>query len=90
MRDKIALLEHRRDGIRQWLKDEAPHCASEQKHLEAASTERTYWHHGYQAALNDAIALLSPSKRKIRQRGHSQLVPFGRPGWTRVRGGLIS
>jgi hypothetical protein len=60
MRDKIALLERRRDGIREWLEDEAPHAASDQKHLEIASPERAYWHHGYQAALNDIIDLLNP------------------------------
>ena len=64
MRDKIALLERRRDGIREWLEDEAPHAASDQKHLEIASPERAYWHHGYQAALNDIIHLLNPVTRK--------------------------
>jgi hypothetical protein len=64
MRDKIALLERRRDGIREWLEDEAPHAASDQKHLEIASPERAYWHHGYQAALNDIIDLLNPVTRK--------------------------
>ena len=64
MRDKIALLERRRDGIREWLEDEAPHAASDQKHLEIASPERAYWHHGYQAALNDIIDLLDPVTRK--------------------------
>lgn len=64
MRDKIALLERRRDGIREWLEDEAPHAASDQRHLEIASPERAYWHHGYQAALNDVIDLLNPVTRK--------------------------
>jgi hypothetical protein len=65
MRDKIALLKRRRDGIREWLEEEAPHTALEQKHLEAQSPERTYWHHGYQAALSDVIDLLKPSARKF-------------------------
>jgi hypothetical protein len=64
MRDKIAFLERRRDSIREWLEDEAPHAASDQKHLEIASPERAYWHHGYQAALNDIIDLLNPVTRK--------------------------
>jgi hypothetical protein len=64
MRDKIAVIERRRDGIREWLEDEAPHAATDQKHLELASPERAYWHHGYQAALNDIIALLDPVTRK--------------------------
>jgi hypothetical protein len=64
MRDKIALIERRRDGIQEWLEDEAPHTAVDQKHLELASPERAYWHHGYQAALNDVIGLLGPVSRK--------------------------
>ena len=64
MRDKIALLERRRDKIREWLEDEAPQAASDQKHLEIASPERAYWHHGYQAALTDIIDLLHPATRK--------------------------
>jgi hypothetical protein len=64
MRDKIALLERRRDDIRDWLEDEAPHTAFDQKHLEVASDERAYWHHGYQAALNDVIDLLNPARRR--------------------------
>jgi len=64
MRDEIALLRQRRDGICDWLADEAPHTAADQKHLETASPERAYWHHGYQAALNDVIELLNPVTRK--------------------------
>jgi hypothetical protein len=64
MRDDIVLLKRRRDGIREWLQDEAPHAAVDQKHLEEASPERAYWHHGYQAALNDVIDLLNPVTRK--------------------------
>ena len=64
MREKIALLERRRDDLREWLQDEAPHAALDQKHLDAATSERAYWHHGYQAALSDIIELLSPVQRK--------------------------
>ena len=64
MPDDIVLLKRRRDGIREWLADEAPHTAVHQKHLETASPERAYWHHGYQAALNDVLDLLNPVTRK--------------------------
>jgi hypothetical protein len=64
MPNDIVLLKRRRDGIREWLQDEAPHTAVDQKHLEEASPERAYWHHGYQAALNDVIDLLNPVTRK--------------------------
>ncbi len=60
----IALLRQRRDGIRQWLAEEAPYAASDQRHLDASTPERAYWHHGYQAALTDIIELLTPTDRK--------------------------
>lgn len=56
---KIPMLQRRRDDIRGWLDDEAPYTAVDQKHLEADSPERAYWHHGYQAALTDVIDLLN-------------------------------
>jgi hypothetical protein len=56
----IALLRRRRDGIRQWLDDEAPYTDADQRHLDQNTCERAYWHHGYQAALDDVIALLTP------------------------------
>ena len=52
----IALLRRRRDGIRQWLDDEAPYTDADQRHLDPNTPERAYWHHGYQAALDDIIA----------------------------------
>jgi hypothetical protein len=54
----ISLLERRRNILRQWLDDEAPYTAVDQKHLDADTPERAYWHHGYQAALGDIIDLL--------------------------------
>ena len=56
----MTLLQRRRDGIRQWLDDEAPYAAGDQRHLDQNTPERAYWHHGYQAALDDVIALLTP------------------------------
>ena len=61
---KIVLLQRRRDGIRQWLDDEAPYTESDQRHLDANTPERAYWHHGYQAALSDVIEMLTPTDRK--------------------------
>ena len=54
----MALLLSRRDSIRQWLESEAPYAAFDQKHLDADTPERAYWHHGYQAALSDVLNLL--------------------------------
>jgi hypothetical protein len=60
----MALLKRRRDGIRQWLDDEAPYTEGDQRHLDANTPERAYWHHGYQAALVDVIDLLTPAEQK--------------------------
>ena len=60
----IALLRQRRDSIRDWLDDEAPYAASDQKHLDAHTPERAYWHHGYQAALDDILELLTPTGQR--------------------------
>jgi hypothetical protein len=67
----IMLLQQRRDGIRQWLDDEAPYTDCDQHHLDADTPERAYWHHGYQAALGDIIALLSPLAQKSGSGGTS-------------------
>jgi hypothetical protein len=58
-RNTIALLEQRRDDIRDWLSEEAPYTAFDQKHLDAQTPERAYWHHGYLSALADIIGMLS-------------------------------
>ena len=60
----ITLLQRRRDDIREWLDIEAPFTEVDQKHLDADTPERAYWHHGYQAALADIIALLDAERRK--------------------------
>ena len=58
-KDSAALLRQRRDSIREWLEDEAPYTDVDQRHLDAHTPERAYWHHGYQAALNDMMIMLS-------------------------------
>ncbi len=60
----ISLLRRRRDDIREWLDIEAPFTEVDQKHLDADTPERAYWHHGYQAALADIIELLIEDRRK--------------------------
>jgi hypothetical protein len=56
---KVALLRQRRDNIREWLDEEAPYTEVDQRHLDAHTPERAYWHHGYQAALTDVMAMLA-------------------------------
>jgi hypothetical protein len=60
----ISLLRRRRDDIREWLDIEAPFTDVDQKHLDADTPERAYWHHGYQAALADIIDLLDAERRR--------------------------
>ena len=55
----ISLLRRRRDDIREWLDIEAPFTEVDQKHLDADTPERAYWHHGYQAALNDIMTMMA-------------------------------
>ena len=50
MQEKIS---ERIDGLTEWLKENHPEVATEQKHLDAGSSERAYWHHGYLMALKD-------------------------------------
>lgn len=58
-KDSVSLLRQRRDNIREWLDDEAPYTDVDQRHLDANTPERAYWHHGYQAALNDIMTMLA-------------------------------
>lgn len=54
----MALLVERRDNIREWLEQQGEPADLEQRHLDQGSSEQTYWHHGYQAALDDILKLL--------------------------------
>lgn len=58
-RESVSLIRQRRDNIRDWLEEEAPYTDVDQRHLDAQTPERAYWHHGYQAALNDIMMMLS-------------------------------
>ncbi|KWT65857.1 MULTISPECIES: hypothetical protein [Hyphomicrobium] len=55
----IALLAERRDRIREWLSEQPENADADQKHLDSGSSERAYWHHGYQAAIDDVLKLLT-------------------------------
>jgi hypothetical protein len=57
-KDNVSLLRQRRENIQEWLDEEAPYTEVDQRHLDAHTPERAYWHHGYQAALSDIMALL--------------------------------
>ena len=67
----IALLRQRRDLICQWLDEEAPYTETDQLHLDAGTSERAYWHYGYQAALADAIRMLTQTEQTSRNKDTS-------------------
>jgi hypothetical protein len=52
----------RAEGLREWIKQNAPNCFVEQKHLDEGSVERAYWHYGYLSALQDLLKVMSPSE----------------------------
>ena len=54
----LSLLQRRRDGMRDWLDEESPYTAADQRHLDSDTPQRAYWHHGYQAALTDVLDML--------------------------------
>lgn len=60
----FSFLRRHRDNIRDWLDDEAPYTALDQRHLDADTPERAYWHHGYQAALTDVLEILSSADER--------------------------
>jgi hypothetical protein len=60
--EAMAVLHQRRELIRAWLDDQAPYAAADQKHLDADTPERAYWHYGYQAALTDILEMLSSER----------------------------
>lgn len=53
-------LRKRISGLRKWLRQNAPECGEEQKHLEEGTPERVYWHYGYMVALRDILTLIHP------------------------------
>jgi hypothetical protein len=48
--------------IREWLADEAPYIAGDRRHFKEHTTERAYWHYGYQSALEDVLELAESSQ----------------------------
>ena len=54
--DKIS---QREQGIKDWLDENAPYIAGDQKHLDDGTVERAYWHYGYLVALRDVRSLLT-------------------------------
>jgi hypothetical protein len=54
----ISAIQARLQAIREWMAEEAPYATADQRHLDANTAERAYWHYGYQAALGDVLKLI--------------------------------
>lgn len=64
--DLVSILVEQRDAIRDWIEEEAPYSLADQGHLVENTAERAYWHHGYQAALDDVVRKLTASDPAVR------------------------
>lgn len=53
-------IAERAETIREWIADECPMILADQKHLDANSEQRAYWHYGYLAALQDVLKIEAP------------------------------
>jgi hypothetical protein len=56
-------VEARLKDLNNWLRENAPECFDEQKHLDEGSQERTYWNYGYMVALRDVVKLMTGNYR---------------------------
>jgi hypothetical protein len=55
------LLQERLDGIER--SSDLP--SRDQRHLDAGSDERAYWHHGYASALKDALRMIQSTHELV-------------------------
>ena len=58
----LSAVENRARDLEKWIKETAPECLTEQKHLDESTRERVYWHYGYMVALRDVLRLLTGAK----------------------------
>jgi hypothetical protein len=58
-------IEQRIEELQAWLEENASECIEEQRHLDANTPERAYWHYGYMIALRDLRDLLTGKKRSL-------------------------
>jgi hypothetical protein len=64
-RDALDAIDDRVQKLSDWIAENGPECAEEQKHLDADSQERLYWHYGYLMALRDVRDLLNAKRRSL-------------------------
>jgi len=65
----VSVVRARMQGIREWMAEEAPYVTADQRHLDANTPERAYWHYGYQTALADVIALIEGRSNQTHDSG---------------------
>jgi hypothetical protein len=68
VREIACAIRTRIESIREWMDQEAPYVASDQRHMDEHTPERAYWHYGYQAALSDVLALMERGARRAHDR----------------------
>jgi hypothetical protein len=67
--DIASAIRARLHGVRAWMAEAAPYVSVEQRHLDAHTPERAYWHYGYQTALNDILRLIDGQSDQERRSG---------------------
>jgi hypothetical protein len=58
-RSQMNAISDKADALRRWLAENAPSCATSQRHLDPGTLEQVYWHYGYVCAIQDILALLN-------------------------------
>ncbi len=59
------VLDRRVAELMDWLNENAPEIGEEQRHLDAETPERAYWHFGYMAALRDVRNCLAGKNSRL-------------------------
>ena len=57
--DLAEQLSKRATGLQAQLEADNPECFEDQRHTDAGTQERVYWHYGYLVAVKDVLALLN-------------------------------
>jgi hypothetical protein len=58
-------LRDRASELSKWLADHGSDYREMQAHLDAGSSERSYWHYGYLIALRDVLRLIDSQKTDL-------------------------
>lgn len=74
------LLRGRLAEISRWLVEQPAEQLEEQRHLDAGSVERLYWHRGYYQALNDVERARAAAAEQSSNRDTSRRIPRAAPG----------